>query len=160
MDPETADILLPYLLAVAAALALLALGLVLWHRGRRTSWLQDAGERGELGSDIGRLRRELVEVGRRADQQLQVRLGELRGLLVEADQRIAQLRRQAEVPGHPRPGQAEPPGRSAKHEAVLKLHRQGMSSEEIAAGADLDVGQVELILNLERLATKAGDSPR
>ncbi len=79
------------------------------------------------------------------EPRLAERVERLRGLLAEADQRIAELRRLREPARWARQG---PGPADARQREVLRLARQQMGAVDIARQVDLDVGEVELLLSL------------
>ena len=153
------DVLLPYvpwLLAAAAVLSLVALVLLIVDRRRRSNWL--AGEsRQDLGREIGVLCRELQDATRRIDRHVETRITQLQQLLNQADRRIGQLR----LPDTDPPADAHLPAGSLAPDRrlIVQLHRQGVTNEQIARAAGMEVGEVELILNLER-ASQSADAGR
>ena len=134
-------------------------------RDRSTSVLASSAE------DVGRLMDQLNELASRIDRRIESRLEELRRLLAEADKRIAEARlgRERERTTSEGPQPAEPTGAqeapaseasgqlpertaseavSLQREKILSLKTQGLSAIEIARRMGMDVGEVELVLNL------------
>ena len=137
---------------LAAAGVLLAV-VVVWHRRRlrlaprtRTGQAAGADEPAEA----------LDQVARRIESRVDAKIAELRRLLADADARIAQLHHLAP----PQSGQtdsATPHGTdlSRRQEEILRLHSQGMDAVRIARRMEMDVGEVDLVLNLHRQQTRA-----
>ena len=151
MDLEGLNALLPWLLMSAGPI-LLAVVLVCWQR-RHPTWLIRPDQTRDLERQVDQLRRELDTAGRRIDNQVELRMGELRRLLDQADLRIAQLR--CHDSSSPGPSGA---GGAGSKDRVLQLSRQGQGPEQIARQTGLDVGEVELILNLERTIRRSASA--
>jgi hypothetical protein len=89
-------------------------------------------------------------------EELDARVGKLHQLLAEVDQRIEELRRLSTDALA-----ASNLARSAlerQHREVLRLSRQGLDAVEVARRLELDVGEVELMLNLQRCRVPTEES--
>jgi predicted RNase H-like nuclease (RuvC/YqgF family) len=137
------------LLLGGAAIAVLA-----WVRLRRlrSRVSHAAGAAQDPAQTVARLRHEVEELARqldalagRIDRQVDSRLEELKGLLADADARIAELRRL----GGPIQGLYVPTP-DARGADILRLAQQGQETTEIARQLNMDIGRVELVLNLHR----------
>ncbi len=80
------------------------------------------------------------------DDALQERIDAMKSLLLRADRHIAQLRELSRDP------EAEPvaPASAERSSEVRRLAETGASPERIAERTGIDVGEVELLLNLQR----------
>jgi regulator of replication initiation timing len=117
----------------------------------------------ELG---GKVKEELtsimVELNRTTDQNiglLEDKIGELKGLVEKAEKRIALLKREAERRDASQnvyrqiTQSKQPPEEKEKRsvqEEVVRLHREGFSAAVIAGHLGKTIGEVELIISLER----------
>lgn len=80
---------------------------------------------------------------------LQSRMDDLQRLVNETDRKVESLRRLLDQASQ---GSLYPPPMlEPQHEAILHLRSQGLDSIDIARRLDLDVGQVELTLNLRKV---------
>jgi hypothetical protein len=100
-----------------------------------------------LREDVADLVRQLDRLAEDIDARVEDRADKLRGLLTRADERIADLQRLSSQ--SPRPAR-EPPAAGSPRAEVLHLAGQGLDAVEIARRTNLDVGEVELVLSLER----------
>lgn len=130
---------------LVAAIILLLLSLVAWRNAAKTSGRGRHAE-GRPDEDIKELMSQLERLARRIDAQTEAQVGELRRHLEEADRKLDLLRRAA---GEDRNGST---GVSRPDTKVRELHLRGLSSVEIARRLRIDVGEVELVLNLQRSA--------
>jgi DNA-binding NarL/FixJ family response regulator len=81
-------------------------------------------------------------------EQLQARVGKLQHLLSEVDQRIEELQ---QLSGDALSASSLARSALERQQAeVLRLSGQGLDGVEIARRLELDVGEVELMLNLHR----------
>jgi uncharacterized membrane protein YccC len=134
---------LPLAAAGLAVLAIIAVGGICLDRRRR-----DKTGLAALRSDVAELAAQLEDFARRIDQRVDERLDRLQALLAEADKKQEALRRQIEAAAQ---GDGASGGASnAASGQVLVLAAQGLDSVEIARRLKIDVGEVELMLNLHR----------
>ena len=97
---------------------------------------------------------QLYEVGREMQAQLATKMKMLDALLEEADDRIAKLRaltgeRPAEGPGErPRSAAVDRAPISPRHARVYALADEGLAALEISRRTGIQVGEVNLILEL------------
>ena len=92
---------------------------------------------------------ELEELAGRIDQELARRLSELRELLARIDGKLDQLRRLADRPAAG-DGADAPAPRESKRQEALRLAERGADPVEIARRLDMDVGEVQLLINIKR----------
>ena len=139
-------------LLVAGAVALLAAAYVKSRPRRRnpaTGGQPDApaptrAETDDLWpADVRAAVAEIRRLTAESEQKMNERLGQLETRLAAIDEEIALLRRGAALASSG--VRADP-----RRREILDLHRQGIDIIEIARRTDLDVGEVELILNLCR----------
>ena len=97
---------------------------------------------------------QLEDYARQIDQQVGMRLADLEALLAESDGRQQELRRLVEAAAQIAGQRGSNP--RGTDDQVSALASQGLDSVEIARRLHMDVGEVELILNLHRSHT----SPR
>jgi hypothetical protein len=138
------------LLCLAVSSAVVAGAMIIWfllRLGRKTRAPQPCPQEPDLPAES--LDEPVEEViDEEARQELQAGVGQLRRLLAEVDQRIEELRRLS-AQAVTTSGLA----RSAlerQQAEVFRLSRQGLDGVEIARRLELDVGEVELMLNLQR----------
>lgn len=134
-------------------------------RGEQT----DKSKPAETRQSISELTDELNHLAARIDERIELRLTELKRLLDDADARIADVKARKDEAvtdrGNYRP--AREPGLSARenpvdrsvsgsektdsrHEEIVRLKGQNIDPVEIARRMEMNVGEVELILNLHR----------
>ena len=136
--------MIPGILVVAGATCLLGAILLIANRliRRRLAAMEaDAARR-------------IAQAFQAAEQRLTERHGELSRLLAEADRQIAAAPRDAGTsesdafpPVHPRSAE------------IGRLAAQGVATVEIARRLGIDVGEVELVVNLARSAGGAAEVP-
>ncbi len=87
--------------------------------------------------------------GRDSDEKVHKRLAELQQLLDQAENRIARLERARDGSADDAGGQGRP---AAAHKAdeIASLAGQGVEAVEIARRMNIDVGEVELMINLQK----------
>ena len=87
--------------------------------------------------------------GRDSDEKVHKRLAELQQLLDQAENRIARLERARDGSADDTGGQGRP---AAAHKAdeITRLAGQGVEAVEIARRMNMDVGEVELMINLQK----------
>lgn len=123
----------------------------------------------ELVHDNVMIQKDLKEFSDEVIDKIDRRMGELRRLIKEADDRISSLetmsaravqqtQRPAAAPA-PAPASSDPEedaqssrslaGGSGRRASIIRLSRKGRSSEEIAQEIGMGRGEVELILNVE-----------
>jgi hypothetical protein len=119
----------------------------------------DADASRPLRDEVQQLCEQLREVAEQVDRHVDRRLGELRRLVRQADARIADLQRAAagdayapESPTPPAEADAAGESRTAR---VLAMAGQGLGPVEIARRLRMDVGQVELVVNLHARRPRA-----
>jgi hypothetical protein len=156
-----ADELLPALIGATAVAAAVALGLILVvvrekHRQRDEGVGQAQRPAGRPPPRTAELADRLEQLSRRLAADLDERTGEMERLLKEADARISELRRLSPAAGE---GRYEPNGEGdARRAEVRRLCGRGLEPVEIARRMQMDVGEVELMINLS--APSAGrDGP-
>ncbi len=139
------------LLCLVVSSAVVAAAMIIWILLRvagKTPARQPCPQEPDLpGESLDEPAEEIPEE-EEARQELQAGVGQLRQLLAEVDQRIEELR-QLSAQAVTASGLA----RSAlerQQAEVLRLSRQGLDGVEIARRLELDVGEVELMLNLQR----------
>ena len=93
---------------------------------------------------IRQLMTELDALAARVDARIDGRLAELKAQSARAEAAAEKLRR-----APPEGGDAVQSG-GPKAAEIRRLHRQGLDSVEIARHVGLEVGEVELVLNLQR----------
>jgi hypothetical protein len=138
---------LPVVLPAAACGALvtiLTVALVARFRRRRVR----RRDLPNLRSDVAELAGQLEDYARQIDQQVVQRLDRLEALLAEADGKEAELRRLLEAQG--KAGADGTPRPRGGDDQVVALAAQGLDSVEIARRLGMEVGEVELMLNLHR----------
>ena len=151
-------LLLAALVLLNAAMILVAAVVLRLYARRqgRAGGTAGTSERGaQVGRDVEELIDQLDRLAADIDRRLEAREQRLRELLAEADERIAALRR---LEAGPRSAGAGPPG-GQRTEEILRLCRQQLDPVEIARRVGMDVGEVELVLNLSRSAGLAGAGP-
>lgn len=155
--------MLPWILAGACLLAnLITLSVVaaaMSAHGRARRARRAAGEGpGAVGAcrqdaetplrrDVAALARELDRLAEAINTRTERRAGELTALLEEADRRIAELRRLMDLP---RPGPGIRQEADARRSEIIRLAAEGTDPLEIARRTRSDVGEVELVLSLQR----------
>ena len=115
-----------------------------------------------IGQDVAELVEQLDRLADHIDARLERRSAVLERQLAAADERIAELRRLTETPGlirsvgdeslaiSPSESGRDPRGRRAE---ILRLVRQDVDPVEIASRLHIDVGEVELVVHLDRSTT-------
>ena len=136
--------------AASALLAILAAAMALAKaRRKRACWRDDADavslDARAARGDAAALLRQVDELAARADEAITPRMKELRELICQADQAAARLRREMHACGSYMPALSDP-----RHLKIQELHRQGLTAAEIARRVEMTVGEVELVLNLDR----------
>ena len=130
---------LPVIIAAAFVGGAMGLGLALFalrdRRGRKTAARPDS-----------RAPAKQIPPTRESDERT---AEELRRLIEQADARIAELRRLLDEPHQPGRYRADRPA-DPRREEILRLSRQGLVPEEIARRLAMNVGEIELIINLQR----------
>jgi len=151
----------PWVLAGSTALLnvatiLIVIAIVRLHRRGGP----EGGER--IGQDVAELVEQLDRLADHIDARLERRSAVLERQLAAADARIAELRRLTETPGltrsvadeslaiSPSESGLDPRGRRAE---ILRLVRQDVDPVEIARRLHIDVGEVELVVHLDRSTT-------
>jgi hypothetical protein len=105
---------------------------------------------GPLNHDIAALTEQLDQFARQVDRRVADRLETLQLLLAEVDAKISELRR-LQVANAQEAGQVPPPGGPEGRVArILRLHEEGLDGIEIARRLGVEIGEVELTLNLYR----------
>lgn len=137
---------LPVILPAAAGGALVVIIVVAAARlsRRRPAQTDVPG----LRSDVAELAGQLEDYARQIDKQVESRLSQLQTLLDRADGRQDELRRLLDAATQIAPDPARTS--RSRDDQVLALAAQGTDSVEIAHRLRMDVGEVELILNLHR----------
>jgi len=154
----------------------LVLGSLLWHRARtrtgktrvegrtsRHAAMHNARLKTQATEDIQELMVRLEELSREMCGQIDTRFAKLEHVIAEAEGKLAALRgalRQAAECDPAAPPRAdEPPSPERVRRArVCQLALAGRLHVEIAREMDMDVGEVELILALERSRLAIGES--
>ncbi len=154
----------------------LVLGSLLWHRARTRTGRTRAGRtrtetrtsrhaamhNSRLGTqateDIQELMVRLEELTREICGQIDTRFAKLEHVIAEAEQKLASLsaalRAPAESPGTELAGSGEARAPADdRHERVCGLASAGRPNVEIARELGMAVGEVELILSLQRSRT-------
>lgn len=153
------------LLAMLLGLAVLAFTLMRMSRRRRAARVDGrAGHHADLHNsrretqareDIDELMVRLEELSREICGQIDTRFAKLEHLLTRAERTLAALK-PAESPAASPAGPADPPAEvpppeaDPKHEEIWALAAQGRPAVEIARQAGMTIGEVELVLSLER----------
>jgi hypothetical protein len=139
------------------------------------------GDAPNAGENVHELMEELDQLAGRIDQRIERRMAELKRLLAEADAEIARAEAniaRANVRTGPKPpaggsyeavdaapsisrnGPAEPLAArderiDPRYEEILRLSGQGLDAIEIARRVEMNVGEVELVLNLHAPGQRA-----
>ncbi len=143
-------------LAPIAAVSLIATGVVLLafllilkrrstaraRRGTETAKLDETAKTQEIHA----LMSELEQLALRIDERIELRMSQLRQLLTEADERIAQIAEKC-----PEENVLDPRDRY-----ILRLNAQGVDPIEIARRMQMNVGEVELVVNLHASRLEPG----
>ena len=107
-----------------------------------------------LKNEIARLDTDLRDFARDMESRLDARVGELKSLIERADETIGRLdeRLSGEIPPLSTASPTALPSveTGTREERVCRLARSGLKTEVIAARLNLPVGEVELILSLEK----------
>lgn len=101
----------------------------------------------QLHAEVADLRRRVEALGEQIETG---RADALREAIGQADERIAELRRLAGLVEPQQTGRRE--GREGQE--ILRLSRQGLEPVEIARRMKMPVGEIELVLHLERSAER------
>jgi len=162
---------------IAAGVALLMV--VVCLKNRQGAARRDRGVSSDaegIRADIRELTAELDALAGRIDKRIEQRLDELRRLVSEVDAKVAEA--EAKLRGLDGPGgsykaappaaadaeESPPTGRtrpkagakiSPQHQEVLALKAQGLNAVEIARRVAMNVGEVELVLNLHQSRSRA-----
>ncbi|MFW6133711.1 MAG: hypothetical protein ACOC8F_07415 [Planctomycetota bacterium] len=145
------------LLGAGTVFGLVTLGLaVVVRRRRRPADRSNVASQPRLGEAAGNSPEDVDRLLRRADQiagELDAKAGRLERLISEADARIARM-------GAP---EADPPGQyaadgpdAATRDAIVRLRRNEVAPADIARRLGMDVGEVELVLNLDAHRARRG----
>ncbi|MGA2265099.1 MAG: hypothetical protein ABSH10_01545 [Phycisphaerae bacterium] len=140
--PDMPAWILPAAAGLVAGVLLAVAGTRLARRGRKRTNLT------ALRNDVADLAGQLEDFARRIDGRVDDRLDRLQALLAEADKKQQELRRLTEAAGQPGGKLAGASGGASGQ--VLALASQGLDSVEIARRLKMDVGEVELMINLHR----------
>jgi hypothetical protein len=140
--PDIPAWLWPAAAGLVAGAILAVLGIRLARRDRKRTDLA------ALRNDVADLAGQLEDFARRIDNRVDDRLGRLQTLLAEADKKQQELRHLTEAAGQAGDKPAIAPGGTSGQ--VLVLASQGLDSVEIARRLQMDVGEVELMINLHR----------
>lgn len=105
-----------------------------------------------LEDEASRLDRDLREFARDMESRLDDRVRELKALIERADETIARLesRVEGDVSSSSQALEDTPDGAGSREERVSLLAESGLKTEAIAGRLGLPIGEVELILSLER----------
>ena len=155
------------LLGSAVAIEALLVGVLLYVRRRRISRLRDQQRLPDelsVRSDVRDMMDQLERLAERIDQQAERRVSEVRKLLTEADSTMAKLESMvsklqavADMPEptigsarhQPPPGGPQSAGLTRQRRSeILRLKSQGLDAVEIARRMQMNVGEVELVMNL------------
>lgn len=172
-----ADVLgLPPHVAMLAGLVLI-IGALMWNAARRRvkrtqvegrvsehARLHNSRLEAQAKEDINELMVRLEELSREICGQIDTRFAKLERVLVEADRKIAELRALQRHGGAASPSAAgapaaPPPPPDPRHVAVFERAQGGASPLEIAREMGMNVGEVELVLSLERSRRKLCGAP-
>jgi len=162
---------------IAGGVILLLIVVYLKNRQGASGLAEPAeGDAARIHADIRELMAELDALAGRIDKRVENRLAELRRLLDEVDAKVdkaqATLRRLRGQDGSYKPpcppaidageppatGRARPKAPAAispRQQEVLRLKAQGLDAVEIARLVGMNVGEVELVLNLHRPEVRA-----
>lgn len=113
---------------------------------------QSSAELTQAAAEVRELMDRLGELSTQIDKRVDVRLDELNRALSQAQERVARLEALLEQNTGRSKGVIRL-GQGAGEEAEL-LSRQGLDAVEIARRMNVDVGEVELILNLQKSQRK------
>jgi hypothetical protein len=133
---------------IAAGLILLVVYLVLIRRRDVMRRLRKGqGEKqAAWNRDVRNMLSELEQLASRIDRRLNQRMEKLTELICEADETIDRLQRRSNDAADPdRPQGAHDPA----CRQVLALAGQGLDAIEIARRMEMDVGEVQLVLQLQ-----------
>ena len=87
--------------------------------------------------------------GRDSDEKVHKRLTELQQQLDQAENRVARLERARDGLADDAVGEGRPAA-AAKADEIARLAGQGVEAVEIARRMNMDVGEVELMINLQK----------
>jgi methyl-accepting chemotaxis protein len=137
-------------LAAVAAAASLVLGvlllilyMVLTRQSRQMRKDAIAGADASMRQDVRRLMDELGHLAEQIDLRMDARIQELQEAMDRAETTLQRLGSGGKGPDYR-------PIRDPAHGEILRLDGQGLDSIEIARRMEMDVGEVELVLNLNR----------
>ncbi len=136
-------------LAAVAAAASLVLGvlllilyMVLTRQSRQMRKDAIAGADASMRQDVRRLMDELGHLAEQIDLRMDARIQELQEAMGRAEKTLQRLGSEGISDYRPI--------RDPAHGEILRLDGQGLDSLEIARRMEMDVGEVELVLNLNR----------
>ncbi|MFP4354596.1 MAG: DUF6115 domain-containing protein [Phycisphaerae bacterium] len=133
--------------SLALGVLLLVLYLLLSRQGRRQSVAEELRPAEKPSrSDVRRMMDELADLAEQIDVRMDSRIQQLQEAIGQADARLRQLRQSQEPPCRPDYQTVGDPA----HGEILRLDRQGLDAVEIARRMEMDIGEVELVLNLNR----------
>ena len=135
-----------YALAAGVLVAVVILVLVLALAMRRR--LSAGASSGRISREAIDLLKRLEQASRKIDAQAKAVSQQLRPLLEEAQEKIAQLQRRMDE-SDTREGFFPPPLQRQQDE-IVRLSQSGMDALDIARRLELTVGEVELMLNLQK----------
>lgn len=114
----------------------------------------------ELAQSLGKIVEETKDISTQFESNLQERQRIIQQLLLRLDQKLDEarqvcqklesLQRQAQIPS-PAPAEVTPPRQSDSQE-ILRLAQRGLDAAAIAKRLQKPLGEVELILSLQRIA--------
>ena len=133
-------------LALGVLMLLLYAVLVRQARTLRTE-MPLARAEASVRDDVRRLMDELTRRADQIDRQLNDRLQALQQAMQQADEKLKRLE------SEPAGGKYRPVDDPA-HSEILRLRRQGLDLVEIARRVEMDVGEVELVVNLSQAASQ------
>ncbi len=106
---------------------------------------------GQAREDIAELMVRLDELSREICGQIDTRFAKLEHAIVEADAKLAALEAALNRAGSDSPPtEALPPPADPKHAAIYERSQNGQPPPQIAREMGMPVGEIELILSLER----------
>jgi hypothetical protein len=114
---------------------------------------------GELVSSLGKIIEETRQIATEFDANLRERQQLIQQILSQLDLRLDEARtlaRQLETSRNSAEPVApqKPPGRTADQQEIVRLTQQGLTAETIAVRLQKPLGEVELILKLQKLASR------
>jgi hypothetical protein len=137
-------------------LDLLMISLVIYFLLRRPKGLNTSGYE-ELTTSLERIINETKQLASDFDVNLQERHKLIQQITSHLDSRLAEARSvcaqlEAQVQNAEHAASQEPPKRNVDHQEVLRLARKGLSAESVANKLKKPLGEVELILKLNKLS--------